>query len=213
MIATEPARPAPPASPKRGALLAAAGALLLLAACAAPERSVSEHQPPPGQSLLEGWQHCTTANCGRDFASAYTVLVFLRVDGTPLPEAPALRLAPGRHWIEAHYAWGAGLLVGLGNYRNYAFEFDFVADHSYAIEEVPGGCIVPLNSRWVSPKVIRLHERSADGEQRVHAVRALESCAPGGSQSATCRTASDCPSGPCTPFGGSTGFGLCGKPR
>lgn len=197
----------------RSPIAAAALALSLFAACSSPERTPPVQGADAGQSRLQGWQHCSGDNCGRGFVSAYSTLVFLRLDGESVRGAATLAVPPGRHWIEAHYAWGVGVLVGVGNYRNYGFEFDFVAGHQYAIRDVPSGCLVPASKSWVSPKVLRVEDQAPDRRRMVHEVKAMEYCAPGSSEPGTCRTNSDCRSGPCTPFDGSTGFGLCGQLR
>lgn len=145
--------------------------------------------------------------------SAYSTLVFVRLDEKPVGDSPHLSVAPGRHWIEAHYAWGAGFLIGVGNFRNYGFELDFLPDHRYAIENVPSGCIVPAARHWVSPKVLQITDLGPTGERQVLEVKALEYCTPSSTEPGTCRQHSDCPSGTCTHFGGPTGFGLCGTLR
>jgi hypothetical protein len=72
---------------------------------------------------------------------------------------------------------------------------------------------VPASKHWVSPKVLRVEDRTVDGPLVVHEVKAMEYCTPSSSEPGTCRTDSACPSGTCTPFGGTTGFGLCGQLR
>lgn len=189
------------------------GTAALMTSCAAPDVVPPATEHATGMGVLEGWQQCVTDNCGRNFISVYSKFVFLRLDATPLYGSPVARTEPGRHWIEAHYAWGAGIIVGVGNYRNYGFELDFLPDHRYRIKEVPGGCIVPASSHWVSPKTLLVEDSAPTGETIVREVKAMEYCSPSGEESGTCRQDGDCRSGTCTPFGGTTGFGLCGVLR
>lgn len=186
----------------------AIAAALLLASCATPPP-----EPPPvpqGQSLLQGWRYCTGDVCGRTFLSAYSDLVFVRLDGKDTRRAEKMVVPPGPHWIEARYAWGGGIMGGVGNYRNYGFEFDFQPDRSYEIDDVPSGCVLPSSRRTVSAKTLQVYERLPTGQRVAHAVRALEYCGPSTEQTGSCRSAADCGGhDACTPFGGSTGFGLC----
>lgn len=133
------------------------GALLMmhfLAACSSAP--VLMHQNPDGQSTLYGWRNCLTENCGRNFISAYSTFVFIHIDEKPISASPSIAISPGRHWIEAFYSWGAGVLIGTGNYRHYGFELDVLPGHQYRINEVPAGCIVPATKYWVSQKNLRL---------------------------------------------------------
>lgn len=164
-------------------------------------------------SSLHGWRNCTTDNCGRNFVSAYSTLVFVQVDDERVNPSPAVTLAPGRHWVEAHYSWGVGVMVGIGNYRNYGFELNVLPDHHYTIKDVPSGCIVPASRYWVSPKPLRVESRGPGGDVQVQEVRAMEYCAPNDNGPGTCKTGSDCSSGVCTGFQGTTGHGLCGVLR
>lgn len=189
----------------------AIASLTFFAGCSSLEPTGPAPEAATGQSTLEGWRNCSTENCGRNFVSAYTTFEFVRLDSESIGRSPTVRVQPGRHWLEAHYSWGAGILTGMGNFRNYGFEFDFVADHQYTIRDVPSGCLVPASKHWVSPKVLRVEDRTVDGHLVVHEVKAMEYCTPSSSESGTCRSDSDCPSGTCTPFGGTTGFGLCGQ--
>ncbi|HET8731124.1 MAG TPA: hypothetical protein VFM34_08465 [Moraxellaceae bacterium] len=173
------------------------------ATAASPEKGI----------VLEGWRHCTDDGCGRNFFSVYSTFLFLRVDDAPQPNIPTVELAPGVHWIEAFHSWGAGVILGVGNWRNYGFELDAQPGHRYRIEGAPFGCIVPLKKRWVHPVSLRIADTMPSGKQTVRAVPAMEYCTPESHESGTCRMDSDCKSGTCTSFGGVTGFGFCGMPR
>lgn len=177
----------------------------LLAACS----SSPVTQTPSGLSTLSGWRNCTTDNCGRNFISAYSTFVFEYVDDKPVYSSPILTVSPGRHWVEAHYSWGIGVLIGIGNYRNYGFELDFLPDHQYEIKEVPSGCIAPASRYRVSAKTLRVEDRGPTGNRQLREINAMEYCSPSGAPG-TCKKDSDCRSGNCTSFGGATGFGLCG---
>lgn len=165
------------------------------------------------KSILTGWRRCTDDNCGRNFFSAYSTFVFLRTDDQPQGGTPTVTIPPGRHWVEAHYSWGIGVVTGIGNWRNYGFELDVLPGHRYAIEEAPSGCIVPATQHWVNPKILRIVDRPPSGGQTVRDIKALEFCTPSSEDVGTCRQDSDCRSGTCTPFGGSTGYGMCGALR
>jgi len=150
----------------------------MLAACTSQPVTGPAVQGSPVLGNLHGWRNCTTENCGRNFVSAYSAFVFERLDDHPVNSSPDVTVPPGRHWVEAHYSWGVGVLIGIGNYRNYGFELDFLPDHHYEIKEVPGGCIVPATRYWVSPKTLRLEDRGPAGDIQVREIRAMEYCAP-----------------------------------
>ena len=162
-------------------------------------------------SSLEGWQTCAV-DCGKNFVSAYNSFVFIRLDNKEV-FGTRIEVTPGRHWVEAHYSWGVGILVGIGNYRNYGFEFEFAPGHRYRITETPDGCVVPLSLSWVSAKTLRIEDRLDDEKPIVHEVRAIERCSTF-PDSGTCRTDADCQRTACTALlSGTSGYGLCGQPR
>jgi len=194
-------------------ILAAFSVAALVAACSSSPVTPPTDQTPSGLSTLHGWRNCTTDNCGRNFVSAYSTFVFRHLDDKPVYSSAVLTVSPGRHWVEAHYSWGVGVLIGIGNYRNYGFELDFLPDHQYEIKEVPSGCIVPASRYWVSHKTLRVEDRGPTGDRQLHEIKAMEYCAPSDNEPGTCRKDSDCRSGTCTSFGGKTGFGLCGVLR
>ena len=198
----------PCAWPARRLMAAALG--MVVAACSTPPPPPA---PPAGASTLQGWRHCSTEACGRDFISAYSTFNFVHLDGQRLAPRPTLPVPAGRHWVEAHYAWGAGVMVGVGNYRHYGFEWDFLPDHRYQVLEAPSGCLTPATRQWVSPKTLRLRITLPNGDTQVQEVPAWEHCTPSASEPGTCRQASDCRGSPCTTVGGHTGFGLCGTLR
>lgn len=183
------------------------------AACASPPASGPETQPLADRGVLRGWQHCTDEGCGKNLISAYSTFVFLRVDDRPQDVRPSVILSPGRHWVEAHHSWGVGVITGIGNWRNYGFEIDVDPGHVYTIEDAPAGCIVPASKKWVSPKTLRMADQAPTGERAVREIKAMEFCSPSSGDAGSCRQDSDCPSGTCTPFGGTTGHGLCGTWR
>lgn len=190
--------------------------MLILAIAVSACTHVPEISPAPitpGHAAIVGWRNCTNDDCGRDFFSAYSTFLFVNVDGERPKSSAMVTLPPGRHWIEAHYSWGAGLIIGTGNYRNYGFELDMQPDHRYLIESVPQGCIVPLSRYWVSYKTLRVIERSPAGKERDLVVRALEYCTPTSAEPGTCTKNSQCRAGTCLPFKGTTGFGMCGELR
>jgi hypothetical protein len=90
---------------------------------------------------------------------------------------------------------------------------DFLPDHQYEIKEVPSGCIVPASRYWVSPKTLLVEDRGPTGNRQVLEIKAMEYCSPSDNDTGTCKNDSDCRSGTCTSFGGTTGFGLCGVLR
>lgn len=202
-----------PARPPRVLATGLASILAAMLTACASTPSGPPPAPPAGASTLQGWSNCSTDSCGRDFVSAYSTFTFVHLDGQRLARRPTLTVPPGRHWVEAHYAWGAGVIVGVGNYRNYGFELDFLPDHRYQIQDAPSGCIVPATRHWVSPKTLRVTVTTPSGSTQVQDVPAFEYCTPSASEPGTCRQPSDCGSGTCTPFAGSTGFGLCGVMR
>lgn len=185
--------------------------LLFLQGCASISPDGPSDFPPGDSSALEGWESCALA-CEKNFASSYSKFNFVRVDEQRMNQ-PRVTLTPGRHWVEAHYAWGGGVfVVGFGNYRNYGFEFDFKAGHRYRIRDVPDGCMVPLRGAWVSPKTLVVEDYARDGVPVTQLVKAMEYCSVSES-SGSCRSGSDCTDGLCTSFEGSTGYGFCGRPR
>lgn len=188
-------------------------AALAAAACSSTPTREADVRVPADQAVLRGWEHCGGGACGKGVVSGYSTFVFLRVDDQPQGSAAAVSLAPGRHWVEAYYAWGAGFLTGVGNWRNYGFEIEVQHGHAYAIEAAPSGCIVPAKRHWVSPKTLRVFDTAPSGERTARDVKAVEYCTPDSREPGTCRQGSDCPSEPCTPFGGETGYGLCGELR
>ena len=165
------------------------------------------------RSVLRGWKRCTDIGCGRNFASAYSTFIFLQVDEKLQEEVPNVTTTPGLHWVEAYYSWGVGLIIGIGNYRNYGFEINLLPGYAYQIEKVPSGCIVPATKHWVSPKTLHVKVTSPSGESAVTDIRAMEYCTPNSRSTGSCKKDGDCSSGVCTPFGGATGYGLCGKLR
>lgn len=193
----------------RAWLSAAFSVAVLVTACSTSPMN----QAPSGSSALHGWRNCTTDNCGRNFVSAYSTFTFVHLDDKPVYSSPTLAVSPGRHWVEAHYSWGVGILVGIGNYRNYGFELDFLPDHQYEIKEIPSGCIVPASISWVSPKTLRVEDIDPTGTRQIREIKAMEYCSPSDNVPGTCKKDSDCRSGSCTSFGGTTGFGLCGVLR
>lgn len=188
-------------------------AAVACAACSSPPKSGSAAQPAADQSILQGWRHCTDDSCGKNLIAAYSTFVFLRADDLPQGGAPSVVLAPGRHWVEAHYSWGVGFITGIGNWRNYGFEVDLLPGHIYSIEEAPAGCIVPASKRWVSPKTLQVADVTPSGERTVREIKVMELCSPSSEDIGSCKQDRDCPSGTCTPFGGTTGYGLCGALR
>lgn len=191
----------------------AVGAALACVACASPPPSGPETPPPADQGVLRGWRHCTDDGCGKNLIAAYSTFVMIRVDDQPQDVTPSVILAPGRHWVEAHYSWGVGVITGIGNWRNYGFELDVAPGHVYTIDEAPSGCIVPASKQWVSPKTLRMTDLAPSGERAVRDINAMEFCSPSSGDAGSCRRDSDCHSGTCTPFGGTTGLGLCGTWR
>ena len=196
-----------------GSLRLLACVAVFSAACSSLPAGGPHAGVPADRSVLTGWRRCTDDNCGRNFVSVYSTFVFLRVDDLPQGGDSTVTVAPGRHWIEAHHAWGAGVVAGVGNWRNYAFELDFLPGHRYSIGKAPSGCLVPASRHWVSPKKLRVLDLAPSGEQTVREVEAMELCTPSSEETGTCRQDGDCPSGTCTPFGGTTGYGLCGTLR
>ena len=166
-------------------------------------------------STLEGWEYCLLT-CGRDFISGYSTFVIVRLDDKLL-HTTTVNVTPGRHWVEAHYSWGFGIIIGAGNYRNYGYEFDFLAGHHYRIREVPSGCIVPWKESSVRPITLRIEDNFQDNKPIFHEVAAMEFCYPPAAmdhtESGTCRNDSECKNGVCTLFFEAKGYGLCGKPR
>jgi hypothetical protein len=163
---------------------------------------------------LEGWEYCLP-ECGRYFASAYSEFAIVRLDDTLL-HTTTINMTPGRHWVEAKYSWGFGIMVGIGNYRNYGYEFDFLAGHLYRIREVPSGCIVPWKESSVHPISLKIEDYFQDNKPIIHEIAAMEYCYPPAAMdhtnSGTCRTDSECKNGVCTLYSGAKGYGLCGKP-
>lgn len=194
-------------------LCAVLGTMAAVAACASPRGPTQDAPVAAGQSVLRGWQQCTDDHCGKNFISAYSRFVFLRVDDSSQAESAAVTAMPGRHWVEAHYAWGAGFITGIGNWRNYGFEIDLQPGHTYLIEEAPAGCVVPATRHWVSPKTLRVIDVAPSGERMARDIRAMEYCTPTSREVGSCRQDRDCRTGTCTPFGGTTGYGLCGALR
>ena len=185
--------------------------LALLQGCASTSPERLSDFPPINSSVIEGWESCALA-CEKNFASSYSKFNFIRVDEHRLNQ-PRVTLTPGPHWVEAHYAWGGGILgLGFGNYRNYGFEFDFIAGHRYKIRDVPDGCMVPWKGAWASPKTLVVEDHARDEAPVTHHVKAMEYCSVSES-SGSCKSESDCKDGLCTSFGGSTGYGFCGSPR
>jgi len=163
---------------------------------------------------LEGWEYCLLS-CGRNFASVYSKFATVRLDDKLL-NTTTINVTPGRHWVEAHYSWGFGIIVGIGNYRNYGYEFDFLSGHLYRIRDVPSGCIVPWRESSVRPITLKIEDYFLDNKPIIHEVAAMEYCYPPAAMdhtnSGTCRTDSDCTNGVCTLYPGVKGYGLCGKP-
>lgn len=186
--------------------ISALAAAIACAACTSPpplELAVGE------QSLIRGWQHCSGQGCGRNFISAYSTLVILRVDDHEQYGKPMVPVTPGRHWIEAYYSWGFGILVGLGNWRNYGFELDFLPGHSYVIEDIPAGCLVPIFQYRANPVTLRIVDKAPSRERTVREIKAWEYCTPNSRKSGSCKRDSDCQSGQCAAFGGATVYGMC----
>jgi len=177
----------------------------------APEQS--ENLPLASDaSRLHGWKNCVFA-CDKSFFAAYSKFVFLRVDDRMEAEAASVVLNPGLHWVEAHYAWGGGMAaLGVGNFRGYGLELEAVLGHSYTIAEVPGGCIVPATKTWVRFTTLTIEDRFGNAPPSVRPVKAMEFCSPSANRG-TCKTDSDCGKNTCTPFGGASGYGLCGDLR
>ena len=162
--------------------------------------------------VLQGWETCFFA-CEQSFIAAYSKFNFLRLDDRLLGGVPELVLSPGRHWVEAHYAWGGGITaLGIGNYRGYGFEFDAVPGHRYSIREVPAGCVVPASRNWVSLTALRMEDRFGNGPPEIRTVKAMEYCSPSAS-SGTCQSNADCGGNVCTSFEGTIGYGFCGERR
>lgn len=195
------------------AVCAGLAVALVGVACTATPGLDPKAPAPPDQSVLRGWQHCTDEACGKNFISVYSTFVFLQLDDARQDETPVVVTTPGRHWVEAFYSWGAGVIIGVGNYRNYAFEIDLLPGHTYQIDDVPSGCIVPAFKHWVSPKTLRVIDIAPSGDRAVQQIKAVAYCTPASRSPGSCRQDSDCQSGACTPFEGSTGHGLCGEWR
>lgn len=184
---------------------------MLLQGCASTSPEHPSDRPSGESSVLEGWEYCAFA-CEKSFVSGYSTLNVIRVDGQKM-NSRRVTLTPGRHWIEAHYAWGGGILgIGFGNYKNYGFEFDFIAGHRYKIRDLPDGCLVPLKGAWVSLKTLIVEDQARDSFPVTQLVKAMEYCSVSES-SGSCKSALDCTEGLCTSLGGSTGYGFCGDPR
>ncbi|RZU47397.1 hypothetical protein EV700_0358 [Fluviicoccus keumensis] len=188
-------------------------AATLLAACSSAPVRDRNTSPRNDQSMLRGWMNCTDAGCGRGFISAYSTFQFLQVDDRLQKNTPVVITSPGRHWVEAYYSWGAGIMTGIGNYRNYGFEIELLPGYTYQVEDAPSGCIVPMRRHWVSPRTLHITEISPSGNRASHSIRAMEYCTPESKSPGSCKKDGDCASGVCTPFGGETGFGLCGELR
>lgn len=185
--------------------------LVLLQGCASTLPENQRDTLSSESSVLEGWEACAFA-CEKNFASAYSTLNVIRVDEQRM-NSPIVNATPGRHWVEVHYAWGGGILgIGFGNYRNYGFEFDFIAGHRYKIRDVPDGCMVPWKGAWIRPKTLVVEDQAREGVSATQLVKAMEYCSTSGS-AGSCKSASDCTEGLCTSFGGSTGYGFCGNSR
>lgn len=202
-----------PALPLRKHLWTLLASVVVCIACSSTPTPDSSVASTAHLGVLQGWRRCTDDNCGRNFISAYSTFVFLRVDDSHQGGAPSLGVTPGRHWVEAYYSWGFGVLTGIGNWRNYGFEIDVLPGHTYRIEDAPSGCIVPASRYWVSPKTLRVLDLAPSGEREVREIKAMEYCTPSSHDSGTCRQNNDCRSGVCTLFGGTTGYGLCGELR